>query len=110
MVYKTFISIIKENKYIQLADDKENSKKFIKPIFNLLEVLLRANCFNQFKKAVQLLNLIDDDSIFMLLGKLYYKYGYFSFAYKEFMRSIKTHEMIDADALRMMQTILLSQK
>jgi hypothetical protein len=60
MVYKTFISIIKENKYIQLADDKENSKKFIKPIFNLLEVLLRANCFHQFKKAVQLLNLIND--------------------------------------------------
>lgn len=110
MVYKTFISIIKENKYIQLADDKENSKKFIKPIFNLLEVLLRANCFHQFKKAVQLLNLIDDDNIFMLLGKLYYKYGYFSFAYKEFIRSIKMHEIIDGDALRMMQTILLSQK
>ena len=110
MVYKTFISIIKENKYIKLADDKENSKKFIKPIFNLLEVLLRANCFNQFKKAVQLLNLIDDDSIFMLLGKLYYKYGYFSFAYTEFIRSIKIHEIIDADALHMMKIILLSKE
>ncbi|MFW2492012.1 glycosyltransferase [Clostridium chromiireducens] len=110
MVYETFISIIKEDKYIQLADNKENSKKFIKPIFNLLEVLLRANCFNQFKKAVQLLNLIDEDSIFMLLGKLYYKHGYFSFAYKEFIRSIKIHEIIDNDALRMMQTILLSKQ
>ena len=110
MVYNTFISIIKENKYIQLADDKENSKKFIKPIFNLLEVLLRSNCFDQFKKAIQLLNLIDDDSIFMLLGKLYYKYGHFSFAYKEFIRSIKIYEIIDANSLSMMQTILLSKK
>lgn len=110
MVYRTFISIIKENKYIKLVDDKENSKKFIKPIFNLLEVILRANCFNQFKKAIQLLNLIDDDSIFMLLGKLYYKYGYFSFAYTEFIRSIKTHEIIDADALQMMKVILLSKE
>lgn len=50
MVYKTFSSIIKEDKYTKLVDDKETSKKFIKPIFNLLEVLLRANCFDQFKK------------------------------------------------------------
>lgn len=110
MVYKTFISIIKENEHIQLANDKENSKKFIKPIFKLLEILLRANCFKQFEKAVQLLNLIHDDSIFILLGKLYYKYGYSSLAYEVFIRSIKMYEIIDADALYMMQTILLSKK
>lgn len=46
----------------------------------------------------------------MLLGKLYYKYGHFSFAYKEFIRSIKIYEIIDADSLSMMQTILLSKK
>ena len=110
IVYRTFISIIKEEQYITLADNKENSKKFIKPIFNLLEVLLRSNSFNEFKKAIQLLNLIDDDNIFMLLGKLYYKYGYFSFAYKEFIRSIKIHEIIDADSLNMMKVILLSKE
>ena len=109
-VYKTFSSIIKEDKYTMLADNKETSKKFITPIFNLLEVLLRANCFDQFKKAVQLLNLIDDDSVFMLLGKLYYKYGYFEFAYREFIRSIKTHEIIDAEALNMMKVILSSKE
>ncbi|MGN2338865.1 glycosyltransferase [Clostridium cagae] len=110
MVYETFISIIKENKYIQLADTKENSKKFIKPIFNLLEILLRANCFEQFDKAVQLLNLIHDDSLLLLLGKLYYKYGYSNFAYELFIKSIKMYEIIDADALYMMQTTLLSKK
>lgn len=109
-VYKTFSSIIKENKYTMLADDKETSKKFITPIFNLLEVLLRANCFEQFKKAVQLLNLINDDNVFMLLGKLYYKYGYFEFAYKEFIRSIKIYEIIDADSLNMMKVILSSKE
>ncbi len=107
MVYKTFKDIIKENKYIKLADDKEISEKFVTPIFNLLEVLLRSNSFDEFKKAVQLLNLIDSDSIFMLLGKLYYKYGYFKFAYKEFIRSIKIYEKIDADALEMMKKILM---
>lgn len=107
MVYRTFKDIIKENKYIKLADDKESSEKFVTPIFNLLEVLLRSNSFDEFEKAVQLLNLIDNDSIFMRLGKLYYKYGYFKFAYKEFIRSIKIYEKIDADALEMMKKILM---
>lgn len=108
MVYKTFICIVRKDTYTLLADNKEDSQKFIKPIFNLLEVLLRANYFEEFKEAIQLLNLIDDDSIFMLLGKLYYKYGYFDFAYKEFIRSIKAHEIIDTDALSMLRTILIS--
>ncbi|RII33932.1 glycosyltransferase [Clostridium chromiireducens] len=110
MVYKTFISIIKENKYTQLANNKENSKKFIKPIFNLLEILLRANCLEQFEKAVQLLNLIYDENLLILLGKLYYKYRYFNAAYELFIRSIKMYEIVDAEALYMMQTILLSEK
>lgn len=110
MVYKTLISILKDNEYPLLAENKEKSQKFIKPIFNLLEVILRANCFNEFKETVQLLNLIDDDSIFMLLGKLYYKYGYYDFAYKEFIRSINIYEKIDPDALCMMKTILLSKE
>ena len=109
-VYTAFISIMNDIEYPHLADDKDNSKKFIKPIFNLLEVILRANCFDQFKKAIHLLNLINDDCIFMLLGKLYYKYGHFNYAYKEFVRSIKINNKIDADALSMMRTILLSNK
>lgn len=108
-VYKTLIDIIKKDKYIKLAENEEESQKFIKPIFNLLEILLKANCFNQFEKAVNLLNLIKDNKIFMLLGKLYYKYGYFSFAYEEFIRSIKTYEIIDAESLSMMKVILLSK-
>lgn len=110
MIYKAFVSIVKDNKYIQLADNKENSKKFIKPIFDLLEILLRANCLEQFEKAVQLLDLIDDDNIFMLLGKLYYKYGYFSISYESFIKSIKTYEVVDPESLYLMQTILLSKK
>lgn len=110
LVYKAFISLTKENKHPILAKDNESSKKFIKPIFNLLEILLRANCFHQFKKAIQLLNLINDDSIFIRLGKLYYKYGHFNYAYKEFIRSIKTNDKLDIDSLSMMKTILLSNE
>lgn len=60
-------------------------------------------------KAVKPLNLIDDN-IFMLLDKLYYKYGYFSFTYTEFIRFIKIYEIIDADSLHMMKIILLSKE
>lgn len=106
MVYKSFIDIMKENRYIKLAETQEEAQKFIKPIFNLLEILLKANCFEQFEKAVNLLKSIEDNNIFMILGKLYFKYSYFSFAYEEFIKSIKTYDIIDAEALSMMKVIL----
>jgi glycosyltransferase involved in cell wall biosynthesis len=106
MVYETFKDIMQGNKYIPLAEDKESSIKFLSPIFDLLEIILKSNSFDEFEKAVQLLNLIEDDSILLLLGKLYYKKGYFEFAYKEFIRSIKIYEKIDIEALEMMKLIL----
>jgi len=105
-VYKTFKDIVQGNKYNQLAEDKENSIKFLSPMFDLLEIILKSNSFDEFEKAVQLLNLIDDDNILLLLGKLYYKRGYFEFAFKEFIRSIKIYEKIDIEALEMMKLIL----
>ncbi|KZL93705.1 tetratricopeptide repeat-containing glycosyltransferase family 2 protein [Clostridium magnum] len=106
IVYKTFKDIMQGNKYSPIAEDKESSIKFLHPIFDLLEIILKSNSFDEFEKAVQLLNLINDDSILLLLGKLYYKKGYFEFAYKEFIRSIKIYEKIDIEALEMMKLIL----
>ncbi|WP_411678880.1 glycosyltransferase [Clostridium thailandense] len=109
-VYETFKDMMQGNKYSPISEDKEDSVKFLIPIFDLLEIILKSNSFDEFKKAVQLLNLINDDSILLLLGKLYYRRGYFEFAYKEFIRSIKIYEKIDIEALEMMKLILICKE
>lgn len=110
MVYIAFKDIMQETKYTLLAENKESSIKFLSPIFNLLEIILKSNSLDVFEKAVQLLNLINDNSVLLLLGKLYYKNGYFEFAYKEFIRSIKLFEKIDVEALEMMKLMLICKQ
>ncbi|MDD3225246.1 MAG: glycosyltransferase [Clostridium sp.] len=98
-----FKKIIEGKKTTILADNRDLSSEFIKPIFDLLEILLKQQYFDKFEKALQLLNLIDNDSVLLILAKLYYKYGYFKLANKEFMRSIKMNDKIDVAGLEMMK-------
>lgn len=109
IIYNGFISLIKGNSDT-ILEDTVTSKSLLQSIFNLLEVLLRGNCFDEFNKALKLLNHISDDSISLNLGKLYYKYGYLDFSYKEFIKSIKVNEKIDVTSLSIMNSILLQKK
>lgn len=108
MIYNSFIYLIKGNSYI-ILEDKDTSNNLLQSIFNLLEVLLKGNCLDEFNIALKLLNHISDDSIFLNLGKLYYKYGYLDLSYKEFIKSIKVNEKIDATSLSIMNSILLQK-
>lgn len=92
-----------------LSDSKESSIKFIGPIFNILGILLKLNYFDEFQKALQLLNRIENDEVLLYLAKLYYKNGFLKSAYDEFIRSIKTFEKIDVEGLEMMERILQSK-
>lgn len=108
-VYNNFIFLIKGNSYI-ILEDKDISNNLLQSIFNLLEVLLKGNCLDEFNIALKLLNHISDDSIFLNLGKLYYKYDYLDFSYKEFIKSIKVNEKIDVASLSIMNSILMQRK
>ena len=77
-----------------------------KAIFGLLEVLLRAGRTKGFQKALLLLNLITDDTVLLSLGKLYYKYGYYSLAYKELEHSVKLTGKIDGEGIKIMKNTL----
>lgn len=103
IVTNKFKELLKGKKCTLLAENKNDSSKFIEPIFGLLSLLLKIKRFDEFEKALQLLNLIDDNSVLLRLAKLYYNYGYYKLANKEFMRSIKLNNLIDAEALEMMK-------
>ena len=71
-------------------------------MFQLLELLLKAGRAEEFQKAVPLLNLIEDGSVLLRLGKLYYRCGLDAPAYRELERSIRLTGQIDAEGLRIM--------
>ncbi|MCF0148110.1 MAG: glycosyltransferase [Clostridium sp.] len=109
IIYNSFISLIKGNSDA-ILEVNINSESLLQAIFNLLEVLLKGNCLDEFNKALVLLNHFSDDSISLNLGKLYYKYGYLDFSYKEFIKSIKLNEKIDSTSLSIMNSILSIKK
>ncbi|QNK41954.1 tetratricopeptide repeat protein [Caproicibacter fermentans] len=75
-------------------------------IFGLLEILLRGGLLNEFTKAVQLLNQIDDRGVLIRLGKLCYRYGYAELACRELKRSICVTGEIDAEGLSILSKTL----
>ena len=109
IIYNSFISLIKGNSDA-ILEVNINSESLLQAIFNLLEVLLKGNCLDEFNKALVRLNHFSDDSISLNLGKLYYKYGYLDFSYKEFIKSIKLNEKIDSTSLSIMNSILSIKK
>lgn len=91
-----------------LSDTAEGSAPYIGPIFDLLEVLLTAGRFSEFRKSLGLLNLISDDGVLLLLGKLYYRHGYAKLAYHELERSIRLTGKMDAEGLGIMKNTIAS--
>lgn len=109
-VFYVFCHLLKGCACKALAIDQDDSAKYIKPIFDLLRILLELGRFNEFEKAVKLLNLVEDDSVLLRLAKIYYANGLYISAYGEFIRSIKLTGKIDAESLGMMKKIMETGK
>lgn len=102
MSYKALVS---DENCAPLSDDKETSLQYITPIFSLLDILIKTARFDDFQKAIALLNLIRNDEVLLQLAKMYYRNGYLQPAYREFTRSIKLTGKIDAEGLEMMKVL-----
>lgn len=89
-----------------LAENVEESRQYIKPIFELLEILLKTAQLENFKNALPILNLITNDGVLLILGKMYYRNGYARLAYHELTRSIKLTDKIDAEGLEIMKATI----
>lgn len=107
IIYKSFRDLLLNKKCNALSNDKEDSKKYLSLIFELLSILLKLQRFDEFEKALEMLNLIESDEVLLELAKLYYNNGYYKQAYKEFIRSIKLFDKIDAQGLDMMKKSLM---
>lgn len=102
LVYMQFYNFIMNYPVVILCEE-ENDLDYSSHIFEVCEILLVNKEFDYFEKALNLLNLINDKSVLLQLGKLYYKYGYTELAKKEIIRSIKLFEIIDTDGLEILK-------
>ena len=101
-----FVSILLgvEEKKI-LSEDSIVSAQYTKIIFDLLRLLLEVRSYNYFDRALGLLNLINDNSVLLKLGKLYYSYGYLALAEGEIIRSMKLFNICDEEGEKILQEI-----
>lgn len=104
-VYNEFINLIFDKEIKTLTED-ENDEDYTVIIFDILEVLLQCKEIDIFTKSLQLLNLINDKTVLLKLGKLYYKKDLRNFAKNELVRSIKLFDMIDSSGLEILMETL----
>jgi glycosyltransferase involved in cell wall biosynthesis len=81
----------------------ENDNEYINVIFDILEILLINEKFDELKKAVNLLNLAKEKRALLYLGKFYFKNGYIDIARTEILRSIKEFNIYDDEGLEMLK-------
>jgi len=79
--------------------------EYVDNVFEILEMLLEKKEYVIFEKAVRLLNTVNDRSILLKLGKLYYKYGFKEMAKNELMKSIKFFDVIDKEGFRILEEV-----
>lgn len=103
-VYEQFINLFEGKKTKILSEDK-NEKGYTSSIFEICEVLLANKEFDKFELALQLMNLISDENVLNILGKLYYKYGYVEMAKNEIVRSIKLFNIYDNEGLEILRIL-----
>lgn len=97
-VYSQLIKLFLKEPTKILSTD-ENDKEYVNIIFDILEILLINEKFDEFKTAVNLLNLVNNKHALLYLGKLYFKNGYIDLAKKEILRSIKEFDIYDIESL-----------
>ncbi len=97
-VYMQFCNLFTGFNNSILCED-ENDLDYTSCIFEICDILLANKEYHIFEKTLNLLNLINDKSVLLQLGKLYYKHGFIELAKKEIVRSIKLFELIDTETL-----------
>jgi glycosyltransferase involved in cell wall biosynthesis len=97
-IYEQLIKLFTKEATEVLSED-ENEREYTAIIFEICEILLINKKFDEFEMSLNLLNLISDKSVLLILGKLYYKYGFIEMAKKEIIRSIKEFEVYDAEGM-----------
>lgn len=100
-VYEQLINLF-TNKPTDILSEDEKEKEYTSIILEILEILIINKKFDEFEKALNLFNFISDKGVLLLLGKLYYKYGYVDLAKKEILRSIKEFEVFDTEGLNIL--------
>lgn len=106
IVFKSFKNLVEDMECEIISNDKEESKQFANNIFMLLDIIIKVATPEMFEKALQLLNLIENDEVLLRLAKHYYNNGHYNLAYQEFIRSIKMFDRIDKEGVEMMKNIL----
>ncbi|MGO5067005.1 glycosyltransferase [Clostridium sporogenes] len=104
-VYKEMMNLF-TNKNINVLSEDKAMLDFTPIILQICEFMLINKEFNKFEKALNLLNLISDQSVLLNLGKLYFKYNYEEMAKKEIIRSIKMFEVIDKEGINILESLL----
>ncbi|MGH4120174.1 glycosyltransferase [Clostridium sp.] len=100
-VYTQFLKLVTKEP-TSIISEEENESDYLAIILEICEILLINNEFDKLDIAVNLLNLINNNSVLLNLGKLYYKYGYIELAKKEIMRSISEFEIYDGEGLEVL--------
>jgi glycosyltransferase involved in cell wall biosynthesis len=104
-VYQSLSHLLEKNESLLLSDNENDSRDYSVIIFDLLRILIDLNEFTIFERALALLNSINDKTVLLKLAKLYYSKGCFSLAYQEFMRSIKTFDLLDTEGAEMLHKL-----
>jgi hypothetical protein len=101
-VYSELIKLYKKEA-AEILSENEEEKDYTEIIFEILEIFLVNQRFDEFEVALNMLNLISDKAVLLMLGKLYFKYGYKDMARKEIVRSIKEFEVFDSEGLEILR-------
>ncbi|HEY5562648.1 MAG TPA: glycosyltransferase [Clostridiaceae bacterium] len=102
-VYESLLKLFSKETTEILSEDK-NEKEYTSIIIEICEILLINKKFDELEIALNLMNLISDNTVLLHLGKLYNKYGFVDMAKKEVIRSIKEFEVFDADGLDILKS------
>ncbi|HCT65774.1 MAG TPA: hypothetical protein DIC60_11000 [Lachnospiraceae bacterium] len=105
---KPFVETLKSNEEKQIILyflDKstvtfENSSKAT--IYQILSEILQVSEFELFEKNLEVLNSINSNEVLLDLAEVYYKNGFKELALKNILRSIKELDVINANAVNML--------
>ena len=97
-VYTQFFNLLTDAS-TSIISEHEYDTEYTSCIFEICDILLVNKEFDLLEKTLELLNLINDKTVLLQLGKLYFKYGYIELAKKEILRSIELFDIFDTEGL-----------
>lgn len=101
-VYMSFNTLLETGKVNILSNNEKESALYTPVIFDILKTLLTTYQFVSFEKALNMLNSINDKTVLLKLGKLYYCENCYGLAYQELIRSIKIFDYIDLEGSKIL--------